>query len=84
DAFTLKIADLEDDGFISTPDAFCEAQYSRHFGTHFFGTVVCEDEFFLILNHKKVRLDTAINHSLNSKIKPGIPFSVRSFWKKID
>ncbi|WP_133131235.1 hypothetical protein [Legionella yabuuchiae] len=80
----LTIKEIEEDGFTSDNIDNCEARYNRHFKHHLFGMVVCGEEFFLVRNHEKIRFDTAINHSLNPRIKPGIPFTVRSFWKKID
>ena len=36
------------------------------------------------MNDKKIKLNSAINKSINPEIQPGYPFTYRGFWSKID
>lgn len=81
---SIKLTDLDREGVSEINEPNCEDQYNRRYKGHLYGTVTCNDTFYLIINDKKIKLDTAINMSINPEIKPGYPFSIRSFWTKID
>jgi len=81
---SIKITSLEDDGVAEVNENNCYGQYDRKFNGHLYGTVTCNDVFYLIINGKKIKLDNAINKSVNPEIKPGLPFSIRALWNKID
>jgi hypothetical protein len=62
----------------------CEDQYDRIFQGHAFGTLSCNDKFYLVINDKKIDPALADNFSINPEIKPGGDFTPRAIWYKID
>lgn len=61
----------------------CENQYGGIVNEKAFGTLWCNDEFYLILNDQKVNPRLAKNRSVNPNVKPGLEFTIRSLWYKI-
>lgn len=81
---SIKFTALEDNGLATVNETNCEDQYNRGFNGHVYGTVTCDDTLYLIVNDKKIKLNTAINKSINPEIKPGLPIFITSEWYKID
>ena len=81
---SIKLTDLDREGAVEVNEPNCEDQYNRKFNGNTYGTVTCKNIFYLIINDKKIKLDTAINKSVNPEIKPGSTFTDRSEWYKID
>lgn len=48
------------------------------------GTLSCDDKFYFLLNDKKVAPGLANNMSVNPEIQPGVEFTTRALWYKID
>lgn len=48
-----------------------------------FGSIICNDENYLILNGSRINLNTAVNHSMNPSITPGADIAPGSEWSKI-
>lgn len=62
----------------------CENQYDRIFQGLSFGTLTCQNKFYLLINGKKIDPKLATNKSINPEIKPGTVFTQRALWYKID
>lgn len=62
----------------------CKNQYDRIFQERSFGTLTCQNKFYLIINDKKIDPKLANNLSINPEIKPGTVFTPRAIWYKID
>ena len=73
------------DGLVSEEnEEHCEDQFGQQFNNHYYGMVTCGDVFYLIIKDQKIRADNSINMSINPEIQPGLIFSNRAFWTKID
>lgn len=48
-----------------------------------YGSIICNDENYLILKGSRINLNTAQNHSINPSIAPGDDISPVSKWSKI-
>jgi hypothetical protein len=81
---SIKLTPLEDKGVATVNETNCEDQYNREFDAHVYGTVTCDNTLYLIVNNKKIKLNTAINKSINPEIRPGFPIFITSEWYKID
>lgn len=62
----------------------CKNQYDRIFQERSFGTLTCQNKFYLVINDKKIDPKLATNMSINPEIKPGTVFTQRALWYKID
>ncbi|MBJ16533.1 MAG: hypothetical protein CMF38_07915 [Legionellaceae bacterium] len=62
----------------------CEEQYEFIFNAHTYGTVICNNKFYLIVYDTKIDPKLANNRSINPEIKPGVEFTPRAIWYKID
>jgi hypothetical protein len=62
----------------------CKNQYDRIFQERAFGTLTCQNKFYLVINGKKTDPQLATNMSINPEIKPGTVFTPRALWYKID
>ncbi len=47
------------------------------------GSIICDDQNYLIINKERINLNTAINHSINPSVKPGADIDPTSEWYKI-
>ncbi len=74
---------LEGEGMAEKSLDGCSDQYDRLYDGHAFGTLTCDNKFYLIVNDKKVDPKFANNMSINPEIKPGYIIQ-RSLWYKID
>lgn len=61
----------------------CEDQFDLLLNGFRYGSVRCNDKFYLIIRDKKIDPAKAENNSINPQIKPGVEFSIRSLWYKI-
>ena len=48
-----------------------------------FGSIICNDESYLILKGNRINLNSAVNHSMNPSITPGAEIAPGSEWSKI-
>lgn len=79
-----KITRLDGAGYAAKSMDGCEDQYDREINGHIYGTLICNQKFYFIINDKKIDPELAVNRSINPEIKPGIEFTTRSLWYKID
>ncbi len=80
----VTIDELGTAGPVNKSLAGCENQYDRIFQGSSFGTLTCQNKFFLIINDKKIDPKTAENMSINPLIKAGEAFTKRALWYKFD
>lgn len=77
------ITRIEGEGYADRSLDGCEEQHDRTINGHVYGTLRCNDKFYLIIRDKKIDPERAINKSINPEIKPGVEFTTRSLWYKI-
>ena len=77
------ITEIEGDGYAAKSLDGCEDQYDRTINGHTYGTLRCNDKFYVIINDKKIDPELAENRSINPEIMPGVEFTTRSLWYKI-
>ena len=80
----VTVAKLPNEGAADRPLEGCEDQYEFTFNGHTYGSVTCNDKFHLIIRDKKIDPELADNMSINPEIKPGVEFTSRALWYKID
>lgn len=80
----IKITRLDGEGYADTSMEGCEAQHDREINGHIYGTLMCNQKFYFIINDNKIDPELADNRSINPEIKPGVEFTTRSLWYKID
>lgn len=80
----ITINRLEGDGVADKSLPGCQEQYDRILNGHAFGTLNCNDKFYFIINDKKIDPELSHNMSINPEIKPGIEFTNRALWYKIN
>lgn len=80
----LTLIELDDASASDKPLDDCEDQYTIKFNGHTFGSSTCKNKFYLIINGKKINPALAENRSINPEIKPGVEFTPRAMWYKID
>lgn len=80
----VSMSELDGNGFADKSLAGCEDQYDREVNGHLYGTLNCNNKFYLLVNDKKIDPSLAKNMSINPEIKPGDEFTIRSIWYKID
>ena len=78
------ITELDGDGYAKKSLEGCEDQYDRTIDGHLYGTLFCKDKFYMIIRDKKMDPEKAVNHSMNPEINPGVAFTTRSLWYKIN
>ena len=76
--------ELEDASAADKPLVNCIDQYELKFNSHTYGVLTCRGKFYLIINDKKIDPELADNRSINPEIKPGVEFTPRAIWYKID
>lgn len=79
----VSLSELDGDGFSDESMDGCEEQYDREVDGRLYGSLSCNDKFYLIINDKKIDPELANNMSVNPEIKPGVEFTTRSIWYKI-
>jgi len=79
-----NISLLDGSGLADQSLVGCKDQYDRIFNGHVYGTLTCDDKFYFIINDKKLDPELADNFSINPEIKPGVEFTTRASWYKID
>jgi len=79
-----KTLRLDGGGYADKSIEGCEEQYDREINDHMYGTLMCNQKFYFIINDKKIDPELADNQSINPEIKPGVEFTTRSLWYKID
>ena len=77
------ITELDGQGYSKDSLEGCEDQFGRTMNGHVYGTVRCNDKFYLIIKDKKMDPELAVNKSVNLEINPGVEFTIRSSWYKI-
>jgi len=80
----IVINELDGEGLAERSMDGCKDQYHRIFNGHAFGTLKCNQKFYLVINDKKINPELAENMSINPEIKPGTFFTPRALWYKID
>lgn len=80
----VSAARLNESGFADKSMSGCEDQYDRTINGHLYGTLTCDDHFYLLINDKKIDPRLATNMSINPEIQPGVEFTTRALWYKID
>ena len=61
----------------------CLNHFESTKGTFNFGSIICNDENYLILKSSRINLNTAQNHSVNPSYTPGADIAPTSDWLKI-
>jgi len=77
------ITEIDGDGYADKSMEGCQEQYDREINGHIYGTIMCNQKFYFIINDKKIDPALADNRSINPEIKPGVEFTTRSLWYKI-
>jgi hypothetical protein len=80
----ITMIEIEGEGQNENPLEGCEDQYDRIYQNKSFGTLTCQDKFYLVINDRKIDPALAENYSINPEIKPGTFFTPRAIWYKID
>ena len=80
----VKMTRLDRDGYADSSLEDCQDQYDRSINGHIYGTLTCHDKFYFIIKDKKIDPEKAKNMSINPEIKPGVEFTTRALWYKID
>jgi hypothetical protein len=80
----VKMTRLDGEGYADHSLQGCQDQYDRSINGHIYGSLTCNDKFYLIINDKKVDPEKARNMSINPEIQPGVEFTTRALWYKID
>jgi hypothetical protein len=80
----VSLSELDGDGFSEKSMEGCKDQYDREVNGHLYGTLSCKNKFYLLINDKKIDPSLANNMSINPEIKPGVEFTTRSLWYKIN
>lgn len=80
----ITMLELDDASASDKPFGDCRDQYELKFNGHTYGTLTCNDKFYLIINDKKIDPELVRNMSINPEIKPGVEFTPRAIWYKID
>lgn len=80
----VSMSELDGDGFADKSMDGCKEQFDREVNGHLYGTLSCNNKFYLLINDKKIDPSLANNMSINPEIKPGVEFTTRSMWYKID
>ena len=78
-----KITRINGEGYADKSLEGCEEQHDRRINGNVYGTLRCNDKFYLIINDKKIDPELAENRSINPEIMPGVEFTTRSLWYKI-
>lgn len=68
----------------TTEEAGCEDHFEKTINNLNYGSIICNDDPYIIINGKRIKLDTAENFSINPSIKPNSPIPNRAEWFKID
>tara|TARA_Y100001968_G_C19451616_1_gene769078 strand:- start:7621 stop:8145 length:525 start_codon:yes stop_codon:yes gene_type:complete len=79
----MTIQEIEGVGPADKPLDGCENQYDRIFQGKAFGVLTCNENFYFIINDRKVNPRHAQNYSINPEIKPGVEFT-SSIWYRIE
>ncbi len=80
----ITIQELEGAGPADKSHDGCKNQYDRIFQERAFGTLTCQSKFYLVINGKRIDPELSKNYSINPEIKPGMFFTPRALWYKID
>jgi hypothetical protein len=71
-------------GFLSKSENNCDESYEIQFKDQRVIYTSCNDKDYLVIAEKKLFLDTSINISVNSEIKPEVLYPHLSSWIKVD
>jgi hypothetical protein len=79
---SIVITELMQAGVIPDAGAGCEDLFEFKFNDHKYGSVICNNDPYLIIADRKYKLNVAENLSINPAIKPDTPLLLTSeFWK---
>jgi hypothetical protein len=62
----------------------CLDHYESTVGGFNYGAIMCNDESYIIVKGTRIKLNTAVNHSINPSIKPGADIAAVSDWRKVE
>jgi len=80
----VAISSRDNGSYAENHEKNCEEPFEVNFDNKIFGTVRCNDKFYLVVNNHKINLEKAENMSVNPEIKPGIVYPTDTSWLKID
>ena len=80
---SIQLIELEGEGTTKMNESDCRYQYLFNDDGYHYGMEMCQGVFYLVINDKKLRADSAVNRSVNSEIKPGNPLTSSTLWAKI-
>ncbi|KTD76554.1 hypothetical protein [Legionella waltersii] len=80
---SVTVSELISPAGLGDDETGCLNHFESTKGTFNFGSIICNDENYLILQSSRINLNTAQNHSVNPSYTPGADIAPTSDWLKI-